>query len=83
MEQQNISSIKVIKGKTSPYESKGILRYNHYWLDPKLGPGIVAVRIISCLFHYCTTMLYISWYSKIKEAVNQPIYGGVYNCKYS
>ena len=67
MEQQKIPSIKVIKGKTSPYESKGILRYNHYWLDPKLDMGIVAVRGISCLFHYCITVLSIYWYSKIKE----------------
>ena len=76
------SSLKVINGKTSPYGSKGIIRHYHYWSDPKLGPGIVAIIRTPCSFHYCRTILLLSWDSKTKEAVNQPIYGRVYNCKY-
>ena len=70
MEQQTISIINVINGKIFPYASKGILRHNDYRSDPKLGPGIVSIRIILCSCHACTTILYLSWYYKIKEAVN-------------
>ena len=76
-------SLNVIYGKTSPYGSKGILRYYHYRSNPKLGSGIVAIRIIPFNCHACTTILSLSWDSKIKEAVNQPRYGRVYNFKYS
>ena len=76
-------SLNVINVETSPYGSKGILRHNHYWSDPKLGPGIVAIIIIPCSCHACTTILSLSWDSKTKEEVNQPRYGRVYNCKYS
>ena len=40
------TSLNVINGKTFPYASKGILRHYHYWSDPKLSPGIVAIRRI-------------------------------------
>ena len=40
-------SLNIIKCKTSPYVSKGILRHYHYLPDTKLDPGIVAVRKIS------------------------------------
>ena len=76
-------SLNVINGKSWPYESKGIIRHNHYWSDRKLGPGIVAIRRIPCSCHACTAILSISWDHKIKEAVNQPRYGRVYNFKYS
>ena len=77
------TSLNVINGKSSPYVSKGIIRHYNYRLDPKLGPGIVAIIIIPCIFHACTTMLSLSWYSKTKEAFNQPRYGILYNCKCS
>ena len=34
-------SLNDIKGKISPYDSKGILRNYHYCSDPKLGSAIV------------------------------------------
>ena len=72
-----------INGKTSPYYRNGVLRHFHYRSDPKLGPGIVYLRIITCSCHYCITQLYLTWGSKIKSACNQPRYGVVYDCKYS
>ena len=65
-------SLNFINGKSSPYGSKVILRDYHYRSDTKVGPGIVAIRIISCSCHYCTTKLCLSWESKIKDAFNQP-----------
>ena len=59
--------LNVINVKTSPYGSNGILRHYHYRLDPKLSPGIVAIRIISCSYHDCTTILSLSWGLKIKK----------------
>ena len=41
---KNFTSLNVINGKTSTYGSKVILRNFHYRPDPKLGPGIVAIR---------------------------------------
>ena len=76
-------SLNVIKGKILPNGSKGILRHYHYRSDPKLGPGIVAVRKIPCSCHACTYILSLSWDAKTKESVNQYRYGRVYNCKYS
>ena len=76
-------SFHVIKGKILPYGSKEILRNYHYRSDPKLGPGIVAIRRITCSCHAYTSKIYLSWDSKTKDAVNQPRYGRVYNCKYS
>ena len=70
-------SLNVINGKTLPYKSKGILRHYNYQSDPKLGPGIVAIRIIPCSCHDCTYILSLFWDSKTKEAVNQHIYGRV------
>ena len=52
--------------KTAPYENKGILRHYLYCSDPKLGPGIVAIRRILCNWHACTTVLSLSWCSKTK-----------------
>ena len=83
---QNITlfpSLNFIKGIISPYGSKGIPRHYHYCSDPNLGPVIVTIRRILCSCHYCTTILYISWDSKTKEAVNHHRYGRVYNFKYS
>ena len=76
-------SLNVINGKTSPYESKGIIRHHYYWSDPKLGPGIVAIRIITCSCHDCISILSLSWDSKTKESVNQTRYVRAYDCKYS
>ena len=67
--------LNVINGKTSPIGSKGILRHYHYQSDPKLSPGIVAIRIIPFRFHAFKIVLFVYWYSMIKEAVNQPRYG--------
>ena len=72
-----------IKGKISQNGRKGILRHYHYRSDPKLGPGIVSVGIIPFNWHACTTIIFLSWDSKIKEAVNHPRYGRVHKCKYS
>ena len=69
--------------KTSPYGRKGVLRHFYYGSDPKLGPGIVYIRIITCSCHYCITLLSLTWGSKIKTACYQPRYGVVYDCKYS
>ena len=78
------SSLNFINGKSSPYGGKGILRHDHrYRSDTKLDPCIVTVRRITCSFHYCTTILSLSWDSKIKESFNQPRYGRLYNFKYS
>ena len=71
---QLFPSLNVIHGKTYPYGRKGIPRHYHYWSDPKLSPGIVAIRRIPCSFHDSTTTLYLSWNSTIKESVNQPTY---------
>ena len=76
------SSLNVINGKTQPYISKGFLRNYHYWSDPKLVPVIFSIRRIPFSFHACTAILSRSWDYKTKEAVNQPIYGRVYICKY-
>ena len=78
-ENNNIPSLNVINGKTSPCGIKGILRHYNYWSDKKLGPGIVAIRIIACSCHDFTTILSLSWDSKIKEAVNLPRYCRIYN----
>ena len=75
------TSLNVIYGKKSPYAGKGILRHYLYRSDPKLVPGIFSIRVIPCICHACTAISYLSWYSKIKEAVNHPRYGRVYNCK--
>ena len=75
-------SLNFIKGKISPYGIKGILRHYQYCSDPKLGPGIVIIRRITCSFHSCTYIWSFYWYSKIKEAVNQPKYCRVHNYKY-
>ena len=48
--------LNVINEKTSPYASKGILIHYHYWYDPRLVPGIVAIIIITCNCHACTTI---------------------------
>ena len=72
---KNIPSLNVIIGKTDPYRSKVVIRHYHYMLDPKLGPGAVSLKIISCRYHACTTQLYITWDYKIKHACNQPRYG--------
>ena len=59
-------SLNAINGKTFPYASKGILRHNHYQSGPKLGPGIVSIRIIPFGCDACTYILYLSWDTKIK-----------------
>ena len=78
-----IPSLNCIDGKSSPYGSKGVLRHYHYWSDPKLGPGVVEIRINTCSCHSCTKILSLPWDSTVREAFNHPIYGRVYNCKYS
>ena len=76
------SSLNVNNWKTPPYAIKGILRHYHYWSDPKLGSGIVTTIRIPCICHDWTAILSLSWYSKIKESVNQPRFERVYNYKY-
>ena len=83
MEQELFPLLNFIKGKILPYGRKVIIIHYHYRLDPKLGPGSFGIRRFPCSCHACTTILSLSWYSKIKEAVNQPRYGQVHNCKYS
>ena len=77
------SSLNVVNWKPAPYGSKGVIKQYNYRSDTRLGPGIVSIRIIPCSCHVCTTKLSLPWGSTIKEACNQPIYGRVYNCKYS
>ena len=60
-------SLNGINGKLSTYVRKGTIRHYHYWSDPKLGPGIVAIRIIPCSCHACTTILSLSWESKLSN----------------
>ena len=74
-------SFNAVDRKSPPYGSKGVLRNSHYRSDPKLGPGIVSLRIIPCRCHYSITQLSLTWYSKIKDACYQPIYGRLYDCK--
>ena len=76
-------SFNFINVNSSPYGIKDIIWYYHYWSDSKLGPGIVVIRIIPCIFHACTKIWSLSWESKIRSAVNQPRTGIVYYCKYS
>ena len=64
-------------------QARGFLRHYHYRSDPKLGPGIFSLRRIPCICYACTAILYLSWYPKIREALNEPRYGRVYNRKYS
>ena len=66
--------MNVIKGKILPFGIKEILRHYYYRSDPKLGPGIVSIRIIRGIFDSWTPISSLYWYSKIKEAVNQPRY---------
>ena len=61
------SSLHVIDGKYSSYVSKVILRYYHYWLDPKLVPGIVEIIITPYSFHDFTTIISLYWYLNTKE----------------
>ena len=76
-------SLNLINWKSYPYWSKVVLIHYHYRPDTKLGPGIVAIRIIPCSCLACKTRLSIPWSYIIKYACNQPIYGRVYDCKYS
>ena len=55
-------SLNLIKGKISPFISKGILRHCHYRSDPKLGAGIVEIRRTPCSSHACITILSLYWY---------------------
>ena len=77
------TSLSFINGKTYPHGSSCFLRNYNFWSDPKLCPGIFAIRRIPRSGHACTTILYLSWDSKTKALVNQTRYGRVYNCKYS
>ena len=75
MEQQTVSSLNVINGKSSPYGKKGIIIYDNYLSDTKLGPDIVEIIRIPCSCNACTKISSLYWDSKIKEAFNQPRYG--------
>ena len=76
---KNTQSFNVIIGKTAPYGSKVVLRHYHYMSDPKLVPGFVSLKIISCSYHACKTQLYMTWGYKIKDAYNHPRYGKIFN----
>ena len=76
-------SLNFIDGKASTCGSEGIIRHCDYQSDPKLGPFIVPIRIITFSCHSFTTISSLYWDSKIKELVNQPRYGRVYYLKYS
>ena len=54
-------SLNVINGKAYIYVGNGILRHYRYRSDPKLGLGVVVIRIIPCNFYTCTTILSLSW----------------------
>ena len=43
-----------INGKTYHYGRKGVLGNFHYRDDTKLGPGVVAIRRITCSFNSST-----------------------------
>ena len=57
-------SRNVIIVKSSPYESTGILRYDHYHSDSKLGLGIVEIRRITCLHN---NIIYFMGFKKQKS----------------
>ena len=57
-----------MNGKIFPYGIKGIPRHYNYCSDQKLGPGIIEIILIPCSWNSCTTILYLSWYPKTKEA---------------
>ena len=76
-------SLNILNGKTSPYGIKVVLRHYHFRSDTKLGPGVVALRIIPYSCHYFTQQLSLPWDYKIKYACYKKIYGRVYYCKYS
>ena len=59
---KTISSLNLINGISSTYEINGILRQYNYWSDPKLGLGIVLIRILQCICHACKTIFSLSWY---------------------
>ena len=75
-------TLNVISIRISLYGIKEILKHYHYLSDPKVGQGIVEIRIIPCSCHSCTTTLPLSWDFKNEESVSQPRYGKVYNCEY-
>ena len=75
-----LNAINVYK---APYVSKGVIRHYNYRSDPKVGLGIVDIKIITRIFHACTTQLFLPWYYTINKACNHPIYGRVYYCNYS
>ena len=53
-------SLNVINGKLSTDGIKGILRDYHCLSYPKLGPGIVTIKINTCSCYSCTTILSLS-----------------------
>ena len=71
--------LNVVNFKTPPYVRKGILRHYDYIFDQKLGEGFVAVIINHLNCHDCTTQLYITWDTKIKDPCNQTRYGIIFN----
>ena len=60
-------SLNGMNGKAYPYGRKGVLRNYHYWPDPKLVPGIFAIRIITCSFHTCTLYYFFTGIQKPKK----------------
>ena len=59
-------SLNFIMGKSYSCGSKGVLRNCNFWYDPKLGPGIVAIRKIPYIFHNCTAILSLSFEKKYR-----------------
>ena len=53
--------LNVIKGKISPYGSKGVLRHYNYHSYPKWVPGIVEIIRITCSCHDWKTILSLYW----------------------
>ena len=58
--------------KKTPYAIKVSVRYFNLRDDPKLGQGIVAVRIIPCICHYYQKQLSIPYYKIFINACYWP-----------
>ena len=66
-----------------PYGRKFLIRDYSYRVDPKLGKGVVSVKIIPYVFHSCQKQLFIPWGPKIKYLCNKSRYTRALICKYS
>ena len=71
-------SLNIIKVKIMPYCNKGILKHYHYFSDPKVCTGIVAVRRIPCSCYDCTTIsFFFFFWSGLRCPEAYSLWGGV------